>query len=79
MKDVLSYILKAIVENPDSVEIKEEEQVDGINYVVTVAKEDMGKVIGKNGKVIKAIRNVMRIPGIKENKKIFVSLTEIPQ
>lgn len=78
MKDVLTYILKAIVEKPEEIEIKEE-QVDGINYVVTVAKEDMGKVIGKNGKVIKAIRNVMRIPGIKDNKKIFVSLTEIPQ
>ena len=79
MKDVLSYILNAIVEKPEEIEIKEEDQEDGINYIVTVAKEDMGKVIGKNGKVIKAIRNVMRIPGIKENKKIFVSLTEIPQ
>ena len=79
MKDVLSYILNAIVEKPEGIEIKEEDQEDGINYIVTVAKEDMGKVIGKNGKVIKAIRNVMRIPGIKENKKIFVSLTEIPQ
>ena len=78
MKDVLSHILKAIVENPDSVEIKEEEQVDGINFIVTVAKDDMGKVIGKNGKVIKAIRNVMRIPAIKENTKIFVSLSENP-
>lgn len=79
MKDVLSYILKAIVENPDSVEIKEEEQEESLNFIVTVAKEDMGKVIGKNGKVIKAIRNVMRIPGIKANKKIFVTLSEIPQ
>ena len=79
MKDVLSYILKAIVEDPKSIEIKEEEQEDGVNFIVTVAKEDMGKVIGKNGKVIKAIRNVMRIPAIKNNKKIFVSLTEIPE
>ena len=39
----------------------------------------MGKIIGKNGKVIRAIRNVIKISAIKQNKKINVSLTEIPQ
>jgi hypothetical protein len=79
MKDVLLSIISAIVENQDAIEIKEETQEDGVNYVVTVAKEDMGRVIGKNGKVIRAIRNVMKIPAIKNNTKIFVTLAEIPQ
>lgn len=80
MKDALLNIVSAIVENPKAVEIKEETQEDGtINYVVTVAKEDMGRVIGKNGKVIRAIRNVMKIPAIKNNTRIFVTLSEIGQ
>ena len=79
MKDTLLNIIKAIVDNPKAIEIKEEEQDGVTNFVVTVAKEDMGKIIGKNGKIIRAIRNVMKIPAIKANKRIFISLTEIPQ
>ena len=80
MKDILLNIVTAIVESPKKVEVKEEAQEDGaINYVITVAKEDMGRIIGKNGKVIRAIRNVMKIPAIKNNKKIFVTLSENPQ
>ena len=79
MKDTLLEIISAIVENPKAVEIKEEEEEGVTNFVVTVAKEDMGKIIGKNGKVIRAIRTVMKIPAIKANKRIFITLTEIPQ
>lgn len=76
MKDALTYIVSSIVDDPKKVSIDEVEQ-DGIfQFVITVAKEDMGKVIGKEGKVIRAIRNVMKIPAIKENKRIAISLTE---
>ena len=47
-----------------------------MNLTIKVAAEDMGRIIGKNGKVIKAIRNIMKIPAMKENKKVFVSLLE---
>ncbi len=76
MKDILQYIIKAIVDNPDKVDVAEDENEGVLNLNVTLAKEDMGKVIGKNGKVIKSIRNVMKIPAIKENKKIFINLSE---
>jgi predicted RNA-binding protein YlqC (UPF0109 family) len=80
MKDALLSIVSAIVENQDAIKIDEETQEDGtMNYVVTVAKEDMGRIIGKNGKVIRAIRTVMKIPAIKNNTRIFVTLAEIPQ
>ncbi|MGA2968138.1 MAG: KH domain-containing protein [Candidatus Levyibacteriota bacterium] len=79
MKDILLNMVTAIVDNPDKIDIKEEE-VEGVtNFVITVAPEDMGKIIGKGGKVIRAIRTVMKIPAIKNNKRIFVSLTEVPQ
>lgn len=76
MKDTLKYIVSSIVGKPEEVEIKEEEQDGVLNYIVTVSKEDMGRVIGKGGKVIKSIRNVMKIPAIKNNKKIYISLSE---
>lgn len=79
MKNTLIYIVSSIVDNPKEVEVKEEETGGVVNFTVTVAKEDMGKIIGKNGKVIKSIRNVMKIPAIKNNKKIFISLSENPQ
>ena len=78
MKDTLLYIISSIVEFPDKVSITEEENNGVITFTVQVAKEDMGKIIGKNGKVIKSIRNVLKIPAIKSNKKIFISLSENP-
>ncbi|MCL5434904.1 MAG: KH domain-containing protein [Patescibacteria group bacterium] len=79
MKKALSYIISSIVDNPEKVEISEEEADGVVNFTITVAKEDMGKIIGKNGKVIKAIRNVVKIPAIKQGKKIYISLSENPQ
>jgi predicted RNA-binding protein YlqC (UPF0109 family) len=78
MKDILLFIVTSIVEKPDKVSVTEEETDGVINFIVTVDKDDMGKIIGKGGKVIKAIRNVLKIPAIKSNKKIFISLSEIP-
>ncbi len=78
MKDTLLYIVSKIVEKPDEVSIQEEETDGVLNFTVTVSKEDMGRIIGKSGKVIRSIRNVMKIPAMKENKKIFITLSEIP-
>ncbi len=76
MKKTLIYILSSIADDPKKIEVKEEDQNGIINFVVKVAKNDMGKVIGKNGKVIRAIRNVLRIPAIKEDKRINITLLE---
>jgi uncharacterized protein len=79
MKDTLQHIIASIVTNPDQVSIVETESDGVTTFTVTVAKEDMGKVIGKEGKVIRSIRNVMKIPAIKQNKRINISLAENPQ
>lgn len=76
MKDTLHYIVTSIVENPDAVSIEESEQEGMTVFTVTVAKEDMGKVIGKEGKVIRSIRNVMKVKAMKENKRINITLSE---
>ena len=59
MKNTLLYIISSIVENPEKIKIEESEEDNIINYKINIAKEDMGRVIGKEGKVIKAIRNIM--------------------
>lgn len=77
MKNTLKKIIASIVDNPDKIEINEREDENGVlNFEITVDESDIGRLIGKGGKVIKSIRNVMKIPAIKENKKIFVSLSE---
>ncbi len=78
MKDTLRFLVSSIVNKPDKVEVKEEEQNGIINFIVKVDKDDMGKVIGKNGRVIKALRSVLKIPAIKQGKKIYVTLSETP-
>lgn len=76
MKDTLHYIVSAIVDNPDAVVIDEHEEDGILNFSITVAPEDMGKVIGKEGKVIRSIRNIMKIKAMKFDKRIKISLTE---
>ena len=76
MKKALEYIVAQIVDDPKKVEISENEDNGMINFVIKVASSDMGKIIGKNGKVIRAIRNVIKIAAIKQNKKINIALTE---
>lgn len=76
MKDTLTYIVSGIVDNADAVEITEEENQGIVNLTIKVAPEDMGKVIGKEGKVIKSVRNLMRIPGVLQGKKIYITLAE---
>ena len=79
MKNALEFIITSIVDKPESVKITETEENNVINFAIEVAKEDMGRIIGKNGKIIKAIRNVMKIPAMKQEKRIFINLLENPQ
>lgn len=78
MKKALEYIVSQIVDDPKKVKIDEQEDQGMINFTITVAPSDMGKIIGKNGKIIRAIRNVIKIPAIKQNNKINISLSENP-
>jgi predicted RNA-binding protein YlqC (UPF0109 family) len=76
MKDALDFIVSSIATKKDKVEVKEESDGEMTNYVISVDKEDMGRIIGKNGKIIRAIRNVMKIPAIKLNKRVNIELLE---
>ena len=79
MKETLHYIVSSIVDNPDAVKIEESDDNGTILLLISVAQEDMGKVIGKEGKVIRSIRNIMKVKAMKHNIRISVSLAEQPQ
>lgn len=74
MKKTLEYIVKSIADNEKEVKIEETEENGIINFSIQVASSDMGKIIGKNGKIIRAIRNIMKIPATKQDKKINITL-----
>lgn len=76
MNDALTYIISSIVDDTDKIRIEEQETNGIVEFQIFVAKEDIGKVIGKEGKVIRAIRNIMKIPAMKQNKKIQISVNE---
>ena len=72
MKELLTLVIKNLVDTPDEVLITEKENEKSISYEVKVAKSDMGKVIGKKGKMAKSIRTVMKAVATKEHKKIVI-------
>lgn len=76
MKQVLETIIKNIIENQDAVSINEKEEADRITFEVKVAKEDMGRVIGRQGKVANSIRMVMKALGSKAKKKVMIEFME---
>lgn len=76
MKEMLEIIIKNLVANPEQVTIIEEQKENIINFSVKVANEDMGKVIGKQGRIAKAIRTVSKAIATKENKKVNIEFVE---
>ena len=73
---VCQYIVKAIVDNPDAFAVEVSERDSGYRLDVTVADGDMGRVIGKRGRVAGAIRTVVRAAGFKDDAEIEVEFVD---
>ena len=76
MKEVIETIILSLVDNKDAVSINEVEGEKSIVYEVKVANEDMGKVIGRQGILAKAIRTVVKSIGAKDHKKVTVEFLD---
>lgn len=74
MKELVEVIASALVDSPDDVVVTETVEENQIVLNLTVAPDDMGKVIGKQGRIAKAIRTVVRAAGSKSDKKIMVDI-----
>ena len=74
MKDLLILLAKNLVDNPDSVEVIEEQKENSVVLRLSVAQDDMGKVIGKQGRIARAIRTLVKAAAVHEDKKVTVEI-----
>jgi predicted RNA-binding protein YlqC (UPF0109 family) len=76
VKDLLEFLARSLVDHPDQVRVEETESDDGVLLRLTVAKEDVGKVIGKQGRIARALRTVVKASAVKEGKQATVEIVD---
>ena len=76
MKQLVSYIVDSLVDEPEQVQIYEEEKANRVHLDLRVAKNDMGRVIGKGGRVANSIRVLLRVAAAREGKQVTLDVLE---
>jgi hypothetical protein len=74
VKEFLDYVARALVENPDAVRIEVEENEDEVSLVLTVDESDMGRVIGRDGRIANAIRSLLRVMGTRDGRHVELEI-----
>ncbi|MDD2486629.1 MAG: KH domain-containing protein [bacterium] len=74
MKELLEYLIKSLVDYPDEVEVQPVEGERTVIFEVRVAPDDMGKVIGKHGKIANALRTILKAAATKDGKKVSMEI-----
>jgi predicted RNA-binding protein YlqC (UPF0109 family) len=72
----LDFVIKALVDNPDAVVIKRSVDEMGVLLELTVSPDDMGKIIGRDGNIAKALRTLLRVVGMKHNARVNLKINE---
>lgn len=76
MKDLIEYISRSLVNDPTQVSVKEMRMGSSINYELQVAKEDMGRVIGRSGRVANAMRTLLRVSAAQRSKRANLEIVD---
>ena len=76
MRELVEYLVRALVEAPDEVEVEELEENGDVVLEVTVAEDDLGRVIGRGGRIANALRTVARAAATKEERRVIVEILE---
>ena len=76
MRELLTFVAQSLVDHPDQVVVRETEGPEAVILELSVAEDDMGKVIGKQGRIAKAIRTVVKAATAKDEKPVFVEIVE---
>jgi predicted RNA-binding protein YlqC (UPF0109 family) len=77
MRDLLEYLARQLVDNPDEVEVEEFEEDDGTLVLeLAVAEDDYGKVIGRGGRTANALRLVVKAAAVKDNRRVLVDIVD---
>ena len=74
MKDLVEYIAKSIVNDPDAVQVEEETTDEGITLKLTVADDDKGRIIGKQGQIAQAMRTLLRVKAAKAATRVRLEI-----
>ena len=76
MKELLEFLARSLVDHPDEVRVEETETDDMVLLRLSVAKEDVGKVIGKQGRIARALRTVVKASAVKDGKQATVEIID---
>lgn len=77
MRDLLTYLTRALVSDPEAVEVTEVEEIEGeVVFEVEVADDDLGRVIGRGGRVANALRTVMKAAATRAEKRVVVDILD---
>ena len=76
MKDLIEYIARSLVDDPTQVHLEQRGRGQNIHFELEVAKEDMGRVIGKNGRVANAMRTLLRVSAAREGKRVSLDIVD---
>ena len=76
MKELLEFLASSLVDNPDEVRVEETETDDVVVLRLSVAKDDVGKVIGKQGRIARALRTVVKASAVKDGKQATVEIID---
>jgi uncharacterized protein len=77
MRDLLEFLTRSLVEKPDEVQVTQAEEIDGeVVLEVEVADDDLGRVIGRGGRVANALRSVMKAAATREEKRVVVDILD---
>ncbi len=74
MKSTVEYLVKALVDSPDGVQVDEIPGEEATTYEVRVAADDLGKVIGKQGRIANALRTIVKAIAMKDKRKVYVEI-----
>ena len=76
MKDLIEFLTRALVEDPDAVRVDEIEEDGDVVYEITVADDDLGRVIGRGGRVANALRLVAKAAAVKAERRVIVDILD---
>ncbi len=76
MKELVQYLARSLVNNPDAVEVKETQEETASVLKLRVAKEDLGRIIGKQGRTAKSIRTILNAAASRTNRRVVLEIVE---
>ena len=76
MGELLAYLARELVDDPEAVRVEEEEREDALVLVLHVAPDDVGKVIGRQGRIARALRTLIRASAVREHRRVLVEIAD---